>query len=137
MLFSFVFKQQKNWGNILLLILSQVRFYSSGVFRLFLEINLLLTLSIRISLMRLAPTLKPVLWTSLAILSALNAVADSSSNSDSIMTLTCDSPIYCSGDLLHTVQLAEIYSDSKTFVDMVSKCIVLQLLTRPKSTRQC
>ncbi|GAA5807984.1 hypothetical protein MFLAVUS_001365 [Mucor flavus] len=31
---------------------------------------------------------------------------------------TCDSPIYCEGDILHTVQLARIFSDSKTFVDM-------------------
>jgi len=27
------------------------------------------------------------------------------------------SPIYCYGDLLHTVQLANIFRDSKTFVD--------------------
>lgn len=75
--------------------------------------------------MRLAPTLKPVLWTSLAILSASIAAADSSAKSNGNMALTCDSPIYCSGDLLHTVQLAEIYADSKTFVDMVCTCIVL------------
>lgn len=30
----------------------------------------------------------------------------------------CDSKIYCRGDLLHTVQLAGIFNDSKTFVDM-------------------
>ncbi|KAJ2418999.1 hypothetical protein GGF41_004808, partial [Coemansia sp. RSA 2531] len=29
----------------------------------------------------------------------------------------CDSPIYCQGDLLHTVQMAKLYSDDKTFVD--------------------
>lgn len=29
----------------------------------------------------------------------------------------CESPIYCYGDLLHTVQLASIFNDSKTFVD--------------------
>lgn len=28
-----------------------------------------------------------------------------------------DSPIYCHGPLLHTVQMAKIYHDSKTFVD--------------------
>ncbi|KAI8582719.1 hypothetical protein K450DRAFT_226590 [Umbelopsis ramanniana AG] len=71
--------------------------------------------------MWLTPSLKPVLWTSLVILSASNAIAESSSSSDSNMPLTCDSPIYCSGDLLKTVQLAEIYSDSKTFVDMPTK----------------
>lgn len=35
-------------------------------------------------------------------------------------SFSCDSPIYCEGDILHTVQLAKIFSDSKTFVDMVS-----------------
>ncbi|XP_067002746.2 trehalase [Anabrus simplex] len=30
---------------------------------------------------------------------------------------TCNSPIYCQGRLLHTVQLAEVFKDSKTFVD--------------------
>ncbi|XP_066585009.1 trehalase-like [Prorops nasuta] len=30
----------------------------------------------------------------------------------------CFSPIYCRGDLLKTVQLAEIFNDSKTFVDL-------------------
>ncbi|XP_012280262.1 trehalase isoform X2 [Orussus abietinus] len=33
----------------------------------------------------------------------------------------CPSDIYCHGDLLHTVQMASIYSDSKTFVDMKMK----------------
>lgn len=31
------------------------------------------------------------------------------------------SQIYCHGDLLHTVQLAKIFNDSKTFVDMKLK----------------
>lgn len=31
------------------------------------------------------------------------------------------SPIYCYGDLLKTVQLAELYNDSKTFVDLKQK----------------
>lgn len=31
----------------------------------------------------------------------------------------CDSPIYCEGPLLKTVQLAKLYPDSKTFVDKV------------------
>ncbi|SPN97041.1 probable trehalase precursor [Cephalotrichum gorgonifer] len=30
----------------------------------------------------------------------------------------CDSPIYCHGDILHEVQLAHPFPDSKTFVDM-------------------
>ena len=28
------------------------------------------------------------------------------------------SEIYCHGELLHTVQMAKLYKDSKTFVDM-------------------
>lgn len=31
---------------------------------------------------------------------------------------TCDSEVYCYGDLLHVVQTAGIFPDSKTFVDM-------------------
>ncbi|KAI7865437.1 trehalase [Spinellus fusiger] len=30
----------------------------------------------------------------------------------------CDSPIYCEGDILKTVELARLFPDSKTFVDM-------------------
>jgi len=30
----------------------------------------------------------------------------------------CDSKIYCTGELLHTVQMAEVFPDSKHFVDM-------------------
>jgi len=30
----------------------------------------------------------------------------------------CDSQVYCEGPLLHTVQLADIFKDSKTFVDL-------------------
>lgn len=31
---------------------------------------------------------------------------------------TCPSPIYCYGNLLHTIQMARIFNDSKTFVDL-------------------
>ncbi|KAK3497258.1 glycoside hydrolase [Neurospora hispaniola] len=34
------------------------------------------------------------------------------------VTAPCDSPIYCYGELLHQVELARPFSDSKTFVDM-------------------
>ncbi|XP_048511996.1 trehalase isoform X2 [Athalia rosae] len=34
---------------------------------------------------------------------------------------SCDSPVYCHGNLLHTVQMAAIYTDSKTFVDTKMK----------------
>ncbi|XP_066588279.1 trehalase-like isoform X2 [Prorops nasuta] len=33
----------------------------------------------------------------------------------------CSSEVYCHGDLLHTIQMASIYTDSKTFVDMKMK----------------
>jgi hypothetical protein len=33
---------------------------------------------------------------------------------------SCDSPIYCEGPLLRTVQLSNIFTDSKTFVDRVN-----------------
>lgn len=46
---------------------------------------------------------------------ALAAVAAAIQAQDSF---TCDSPIYCEGDILKTVQLARIFPDSKTFVDM-------------------
>uniref|UniRef100_A0A0K8SQP5 Trehalase n=2 Tax=Lygus hesperus TaxID=30085 RepID=A0A0K8SQP5_LYGHE len=31
---------------------------------------------------------------------------------------SCDSPIYCKGELLHDVQMARLFNDSKTFVDL-------------------
>ena len=34
---------------------------------------------------------------------------------------SCDSKIYCQGDLLHTIQMAKPFEDSKTFVDMKLK----------------
>lgn len=37
----------------------------------------------------------------------------------SILFLICSfSEIYCEGDLLHTIQMAKVFNDSKTFVDM-------------------
>lgn len=30
----------------------------------------------------------------------------------------CDSPLYCQGEILHAIELARPFSDSKTFVDM-------------------
>jgi hypothetical protein len=52
-----------------------------------------------------------VLFASLGIFFLGQACAES---------LYCDSPIYCEGPLLKTVQLAQLFPDSKTFVDMVS-----------------
>ena len=37
---------------------------------------------------------------------------------DGSVIAPCDSPIYCSGEVLRQVQLAAPFSDSKTFVDM-------------------
>lgn len=34
------------------------------------------------------------------------------------VTAPCDSPIYCYGDLLREVELAQPFADSKTFVDL-------------------
>lgn len=45
-----------------------------------------------------------------------------------MITFRVFSEIYCHGDLLHTVQMAQVYKDSKTFVDR-------KLLGAPKSVR--
>lgn len=37
---------------------------------------------------------------------------------ESMLPPQCPSQIYCYGNLLHTIQMASIYKDSKTFVDM-------------------
>ncbi|KAJ8927273.1 hypothetical protein NQ314_020276 [Rhamnusium bicolor] len=42
---------------------------------------------------------------------------------------SCTSPIYCQGDLLHLVQTAKIFNDSKTFVDMALTVPVNETLT--------
>lgn len=34
------------------------------------------------------------------------------------VTAPCDSPLYCHGDILKAIELAQPFSDSKTFVDM-------------------
>nr|CAD7392220.1 unnamed protein product [Timema cristinae] len=44
--------------------------------------------------------------------------------------------IYCYGDLLHTVQMSEIYSDSKTFVDMKQKNSTTETLRRFNEMRE-
>lgn len=35
--------------------------------------------------------------------------------------LICCSKVYCQGNLLHDAQMAKLYNDSKTFVDMKLK----------------
>ncbi|KAB5580882.1 glycoside hydrolase family 37 protein [Coniochaeta sp. 2T2.1] len=37
------------------------------------------------------------------------------------VTAPCDSPLYCQGDILKAIELAQPFSDSKTFVDMPTK----------------
>ncbi|KAF5288691.1 hypothetical protein FQR65_LT11956 [Abscondita terminalis] len=34
---------------------------------------------------------------------------------------SCDSPVYCYGDVLHAVQMARVFDDGKTFVDLKMK----------------
>ncbi|XP_032229226.2 trehalase-like [Nematostella vectensis] len=40
------------------------------------------------------------------------------SASDAPVLYACDSQVFCQGDLLQTVQMAKLFNDSKTFVDM-------------------
>nr|ACV20872.1 membrane-bound trehalase [Nilaparvata lugens] len=53
----------------------------------------------------------------------LLAVLASSATNNAYKSLppTCQSDIYCHGPLIHTVQMASIFPDSKTFVDMKMK----------------
>lgn len=46
---------------------------------------------------------------------------------------TCDSQVYCQGPLLDTVQMARIYNDSKTFVDMKIKTSESDVLSKYKT----
>jgi alpha,alpha-trehalase len=34
------------------------------------------------------------------------------------VTAPCDSPLYCHGEILEQIELAQPFSDSKTFVDL-------------------
>lgn len=34
------------------------------------------------------------------------------------VTAPCDSPIYCHGEILKSIELAQPFEDSKTFVDL-------------------
>ncbi|KAG2222884.1 hypothetical protein INT45_013515 [Circinella minor] len=64
-----------------------------------------------------------LLWLCLfATVTAINAETTNSASS------TCNSPIYCEGPLLRTVQLARLFPDSKTFVDMPTKEPLKQVL---------
>ena len=50
-------------------------------------------------------------------------------SADNFIRFLFYSEIYCSGDVLHTIQMAKIFNDSKTFVDM-------KLKKSPKETIQ-
>nr|AYO46921.1 trehalase-2 [Heortia vitessoides] len=56
------------------------------------------------------------MWCFVGVLLVVAAAADRSN-----LPPTCDSEIYCHGPLLDTVQMAGLYNDSKTFVDMKIK----------------
>ncbi|CAI4216645.1 unnamed protein product [Parascedosporium putredinis] len=56
-----------------------------------------------------------------ALIAATAPVTTHALYTDGNITVPCDSPIYCYGDLLHEVELARPFSDSKTFVDMPGK----------------
>lgn len=48
-----------------------------------------------------------------ALLSVVNALYVNGS-----VTAPCDSPLYCQGEILKAIELAQPFTDSKTFVDM-------------------
>ncbi|CAH0764744.1 unnamed protein product [Diatraea saccharalis] len=56
------------------------------------------------------------MWCLIGVLMAVSVGADRSN-----LPPTCESEIYCHGPLLDTVQMAGLYNDSKTFVDMKLK----------------
>jgi len=52
-----------------------------------------------------------------AVLAASASVASALYTNGSV-TAPCDSPIYCQGEILKAIELAQPFTDSKTFVDM-------------------
>lgn len=65
---------------------------------------------------RISMQLHSASWLSIAILLTATTIAV-----DDFVSVysSCNSPIYCEGPILRTVQLARLFPDSKTFVDMV------------------
>ncbi|XP_043253468.1 trehalase-like isoform X1 [Colletes gigas] len=57
----------------------------------------------------------------LAFLVVLQSCASADKAAGFVKPPPCPSDVYCHGDLLHTIQMASIYKDSKTFVDMKMK----------------
>ncbi|XP_034949045.1 trehalase isoform X2 [Chelonus insularis] len=72
--------------------------------------------------MRNISNLLPTTWCILMILQQTIVIVSTMETPKNPITLPpCSSEIYCHGELLHTVQLAQLYPDSKTFVDMKLK----------------
>lgn len=57
----------------------------------------------------------------LCVMAAMMMHSGSADSSKEVLPPPCDSNIYCYGKLLHTIQMASLYHDSKTFVDMKMK----------------
>lgn len=64
----------------------------------------------------------------LGVLFSLVFLFNSINSSNCLLKPTCPSEIYCHGKLLHTIQMAKIFPDSKTFVDMKMKQNSTQIL---------
>lgn len=61
----------------------------------------------------MTPSLSRIAAVAATLTSAANALYINGS-----VIAPCDSPIYCHGDVLAGVELAQPFTDSKTFVDM-------------------
>ena len=51
------------------------------------------------------------------------------SSSTPDLSKVCSSPIFCTGKLLHTIQMSNLYKDSKTFVDMATRLSEQEVLS--------
>ncbi|KAM7207088.1 glycoside hydrolase family 37 protein [Rhypophila sp. PSN 637] len=69
--------------------------------------------------MKMLPTLAAV---------ALSATAVDALYINGSVTAPCDSPLYCQGEILKAIELAQPFSDSKTFVDMPTKLPLDQVI---------
>ncbi|KAM7222162.1 glycoside hydrolase family 37 protein [Rhypophila decipiens] len=59
---------------------------------------------------------------------ALGATAVNALYINGSVTAPCDSPLYCQGEILKAIELAQPFSDSKTFVDMPTKLPLDQVI---------
>ncbi|XP_034231365.1 trehalase-like [Thrips palmi] len=62
-----------------------------------------------------------VVLTVLCVVAAVTIHSGSADTPKEALPPPCDNIIYCHGKLLHTIQMASLYHDSKTFVDMKMK----------------